>query len=76
VVSLALSIVSDGVYAKGKAAKQAVFFCVSKTVLCSISMEQLIGELLKALVQYVLAPLAGRWLEERLKSKRKTNRKH
>ena len=40
------------------------------------SMEQLLAELLKALAQYVLGPLALRWFEERLKSKHKNRRKH
>lgn len=39
-------------------------------------MEQLLAELLKALVQYVLGPLAVSWLEERLKSKQKSKSKN
>jgi hypothetical protein len=38
-------------------------------------MEQLFTEFLKALGQYVLAPLAVKWLEARLKSQHKNRRK-
>ena len=42
----------------------------------AMSMEQLLAELLKALVQYILGPLAVKWFEERLKSKLKSKPKN
>ena len=38
-------------------------------------MQQLLTEFLKAFARYVLAPLAVKWVEERLKSKYKNRRK-